>query len=458
MKKVKRTLKRALAMLCALLTLSGVALASQTPVGTAVPLGSIKDTASALQAVNAQATAMIAQGALQNAGDARYLSLYAEGALSQSAAEWVEGNTLNLDAAYVNRVASNLDSGEFQRILNERMTEQGIEPFGGLGVVAEFQMAASDISVTIQPDVANVTSVDGVLIKTPFYDLSFRPVDLTDDLYEPLWIGLQDVSETLEPRIEVTIPENRGNLTGHLTLSLPSASGNLPELAMVREASQEEMEVIVSSYNNVTQQMDGLVSVPGVYATPPNGKSFEHDFTDANKLEGFRLTAAKFIYGKGIMDGYGDRTFRPAASVTRGQFVKIMMYAIGHKNTRRAAQYPDVRSGAYYYYPAGIAQQKKYMEGYEDGLFHPDYVLNRAQICAIMGRILMKRKGYTPPPNPEGVIRKHYDDNVAGYALEEVALLLTLGILSDSGRTFNKNMSRIDVVEMLYRAFNKNFL
>ena len=109
----------------------------------------------------------------------------------------------------------------------------------------------------------------------------------------------------LDPEGNPTLRE----LTGHFTLSLPNASGNLPELAMVKEVTPEEMEVIVSSYNNVTQQMDGLVSVPGVYATPPNGKSFEHDFTDANKLEGLRLTAAKFIYGKGIMDGYSDRTF-----------------------------------------------------------------------------------------------------------------------------------------------------
>ncbi|MBR4211861.1 MAG: S-layer homology domain-containing protein, partial [Oscillibacter sp.] len=420
MKKVKRTLKRVLAMLCALLTLPGIALASQASVGAAVPLGSIKDTASALQAVNAQAAAMIAQGALTNAGEARYLSLYAEGALSQSGAERVEGKALTLNADYINRVARNLDPGEFQEILNKRMTEQGIELFGGVGTVAEFQMVSSEISVTIEPDVASVTSVDGVLIKTPFYDLSFRPVDLADDLYEPLWINLKDVSETLEPRIEVRIPsdpedlESAKDITGHFTLSLPSTSGNLPELAMVKEITPEEKEVIVSSYNNVTQQMDGLVSVPGVYATPSNGKSFEHDFSDADKLKGFQLTAAKFVYGKGIMDGYtddrGNRTFRPAASVTRGQFVKIMMYAIGHKNTKRAAQYPDVKSGTYYYYPAGIAQQKKYMEGYDDGLFHPQDILNRAQICAIMGRILKARKNYRTPSNPEALIRRHYDD------------------------------------------------
>lgn len=457
MKKVRKLLKRVFASLCALLTLSGTVLASQTPVSTAVPLGSIKDTSSAIKAVNAQAAAMIAEGALQTAEDARYLSLYAEGALSQSAAEWVEGAELTLNAERVNRVASALDPEEFERILNERMIQQGIEPFGGLSVIAEFQMAASDISVTIEPDIVSVTSVEGILIKTPFYDLSFRPVDLVDDLYAPLTISLRDASETLEPRIEVSIYP-RETLAGFLTLSLPSVSGNLPEMAMVREVTQDEMEVIVSSYNNVTEQINGLVSLPGVYATPPNGKSFEQAFTDADKLKGLQLTAAKFVYGKGIMDGYGDKTFRPSASVTRGQFVKIMMYAIGHKNTRQPAQYSDVRANAYYYYPAGIAQKLKYMEGYSDGKFHGDYPLNKAQICAIMGRILMKKKNYTPPANPADVISRRYDDTVIDYAQEPVALLLNLGILQDSGRTFNGEISRIDVVEMLYRAFNKNFL
>ena len=98
------------------------------------------------------------------------------------------------------------------------------------------------------------------------------------------------------------------------------------------------------------------------------------------------------------------------------------------------------------------------MSGYSDGMFHGEYPLNKAQICAIMGRILMKTKKYRVPSNPADVIRQHYDDTVAEYALNEVALLLNLGILVDSSRTFNRGISRIDVVEMLYRAFNKNFL
>ena len=469
MKKAKNTLKRGFSLLCALLcllpALSGVALASHLPVATAVPLGSIHDAASAIKAVDAQAGAMI--DAAKNkerpltAGDARYLSLYAEGALAQSAAEQVKGNELTLNAEIVNRVGSQLDPAEFERILNERMRSQGIEPFGEISVMAEFQMSTPDIVLYIQPDIVGVTSVDMILIKTPFYDLSFRPEDLESDLDETLTLNLRNVSETLEPRIEVQMSP-RQNLAGFLTLSLPDTSGNLPEMAIVREVSQEEMEVVISSYNRVTEQINGKISIPGVYQTPSNGKSFERNFTDADRLQGLQLTAAQYVYGKGIMDGYDDRTFRPYAGVTRGQFVKIMMNSLTRDNKKKP-QYSDVTPGMYYYPHAGYAQYHGYMLGFSDGAFHGERLLNKAQICRIMGRILVRTckagKNF-PPSNSSAVISAHYDDAYAvpQDARDYVALLLNLEILHDSGRTFNKDITRIDVVEMLYRAFYNNYL
>lgn len=456
MKQAKNVWKRVWALFCVLLTLPGVASAS-----SAVPLGTIQDVSSAIAAATTQAQVMTESGAFREPiGAVAYVD-YMENAMAHSSPEVVTDSHLILNAQTVNNVGARLETQEFRGMIDTAIANAN-ETYGGeyintglswgdsMSVTAEFQMPSSDITVEIAPDIVNVTSVDRILIRTPFYDLSFYPFDLQDDLSETLKIDLRDVSETLEPRIKVEISDKE--LVGYLTLSFSGASGKL--------VSVEEQKSIVSIYNPVTEQTNWKLRYNCVYFPDPDIGTPTEDGKHFNDLEGLsseRQKAIQQLWEGGIIEGYSTEKFGPYDTVTRGQFVKIIVNAICKGSKSSKTQYSDVKPGMYYYDHAGIAQAMGYMNGYSDGTFHGERTLSRANICAVIGRIL-KQKKHCTVNNLEKALSRYGDwKSIPGYAQEPVAILLNRGVLSNADRTFHSSqaVTRGELAEMVYHLLQQ---
>ena len=94
-----------------------------------------------------------------------------------------------------------------------------------------------------------------------------------------------------------------------------------------------------------------------------------------------------------VLDGYGDGTFRPEAILTRAQFCKMVVYAMGAEDElglyRTVTVFPDVKPS---HWAAGYinmaAKGKKVISGYPDGLFHPDQTVTTGQAVTILLRML----------------------------------------------------------------------
>ena len=79
----------------------------------------------------------------------------------------------------------------------------------------------------------------------------------------------------------------------------------------------------------------------------------------------------------GVLDGYGDGTFRPGTVLTRAQFCKMAVYAMNGSNElgryRTVTVFSDVKPS---YWAAPYinmaAKGKNIISGYADGKFHPD--------------------------------------------------------------------------------------
>ena len=90
-----------------------------------------------------------------------------------------------------------------------------------------------------------------------------------------------------------------------------------------------------------------------------------------------------------VLDGYGDGTFRPEAILTRAQFCKMVVYAMGAEDElglyRTVTVFPDVKPS---HWAAGYinmaAKGKKVISGYPDGLFHPDQTVTTGQAVTIL--------------------------------------------------------------------------
>ena len=95
----------------------------------------------------------------------------------------------------------------------------------------------------------------------------------------------------------------------------------------------------------------------------------------------------------GVLDGYGDGTFRPGTVLNRAQFCKMAVYAMNGGSElsryRTVTVFPDVKPSHWAAaYINMAAKGKDIISGYADGLFHPDRTVTVGQAVTILMRML----------------------------------------------------------------------
>ena len=104
-------------------------------------------------------------------------------------------------------------------------------------------------------------------------------------------------------------------------------------------------------------------------------------------------TAVEVLRLMGVLDGYGDGSFRPNAPLTRAQFCKMAVYAINGSSElgmhRTVTVFPDVKPS---HWAAGYinmaAKGKQIISGYPDGRFYPERKVTVGQAATILLRVL----------------------------------------------------------------------
>lgn len=98
----------------------------------------------------------------------------------------------------------------------------------------------------------------------------------------------------------------------------------------------------------------------------------------------------------GVLDGYGDGTFRPETQLNRAQFCKMVTYVMDGGNElskyRTITIFPDVKPSHWAASYINLAAKgAKVIAGYPDGSFYPDRIVTAGQAVTILLRLL----GYT---------------------------------------------------------------
>ncbi|WP_271753833.1 Ig-like domain-containing protein [Cohnella sp. JJ-181] len=86
--------------------------------------------------------------------------------------------------------------------------------------------------------------------------------------------------------------------------------------------------------------------------------------------------------------GYPDKTFLPNRTLTRAELAAIIARLIDGGSTALKAQYSDVREGHWASGYIRIASDNGIFTGYVDGSFHPDSPVTREELAAVMVRYL----------------------------------------------------------------------
>lgn len=87
----------------------------------------------------------------------------------------------------------------------------------------------------------------------------------------------------------------------------------------------------------------------------------------------------------GVLGGYADGTFRPAANVTRAQLAKMLYTSRGWVMESPAiTTFGDVSESDWFYTYVQAASSAEVMSGYEDHTFRPNAPATRAQVAKIL--------------------------------------------------------------------------
>lgn len=99
--------------------------------------------------------------------------------------------------------------------------------------------------------------------------------------------------------------------------------------------------------------------------------------------------AVSTLTNAGILNGYGDGSFRPGNPITRAELVKIAMSFYGVTGSSGSA-FSDVSE----HWAADFinaAAEMGFVSGYGDGTFHPDQLVTRAEAMKIINRTLGRK-------------------------------------------------------------------
>jgi hypothetical protein len=106
-------------------------------------------------------------------------------------------------------------------------------------------------------------------------------------------------------------------------------------------------------------------------------------FSDLGSFGWARL-AIEELARKGIINGMGEARFAPEAPLTRAQFAKMAVLALGEKpQTGTDSRFADIKTSEWYYGYGEKAAALGMIKGYPDGTFRPDQVLSRQEMLTI---------------------------------------------------------------------------
>jgi murein DD-endopeptidase MepM/ murein hydrolase activator NlpD len=92
-----------------------------------------------------------------------------------------------------------------------------------------------------------------------------------------------------------------------------------------------------------------------------------------------------------VVKGYPGNLFKPANSVTKAEFVKMLVQAAGYNGENYQPlkeNFADVKKGDWYYGYVGLAKDKNLLDT-SSNLFHPNQSMTRAEVAQILYKTIM---------------------------------------------------------------------
>ena len=149
-----------------------------------------------------------------------------------------------------------------------------------------------------------------------------------------------------------------------------------------------------------------------------------------------------------IVSGYEDSTFRPNAPVSRAEFAAMIVRAFGLPPSASSAAFTDTGSN-WAAGSIGALAEKGVVTGYADGSFKPNDTISRAEMVAIIARIVNLSAISTGTPASFADLSGNY---WAANAIKQAAAARLVQGVSDSLFAPGSSVTRAEAVTLIIRA------
>lgn len=181
----------------------------------------------------------------------------------------------------------------------------------------------------------------------------------------------------------------------------------------------------------------------------------EEVFTDFYDLAeaAWAEEAIKNLAKKGIVNGYVDKTFKPNNTVTREEFVTIIVRAFSVYEEGAKCKFKDVSETDWSYNYIASAAKKKYISGFEDGTFGKNSCITRQDAATILYRVGNSKGEQFVTDEVEFAD----SENIADYSKEAIFALSNAGVINGFGDGSFKpgeSLTRAQAVKMIESLLN----
>lgn len=156
------------------------------------------------------------------------------------------------------------------------------------------------------------------------------------------------------------------------------------------------------------------------------------------------------LYARGIVSGKADGCFMPTDTITREEFVKLIVEMFDMLDASAVSSFADVASDVWYAPYVASAEQNGLVSGISSTEFGVGAGIRRQDMAKIISTILEKQ-GITPQKGDASVLCDY--EQIAAYAQPHVLNICRLGIISgDENGYFNPMQfaSRQEAAKMIY--------
>lgn len=163
------------------------------------------------------------------------------------------------------------------------------------------------------------------------------------------------------------------------------------------------------------------------------------------------------LAGRGIISGKGDHKFMPRDTITRAEFVTVMMKAFKLETTP-VGSFADVKTNNWYYKYIMTAEYFGIISADESNRYYPNKPITRQEIALIIFKTL-EAVGKPLNGSDNSVLEKFQDkDKISSYALSSMAAMVGEGIISGVSPTAIAPMNsatRAEAAVFIYKVIDR---